>query len=589
MGKKNRANPDQELFLRIGLAQINPTVGDIEGNLKKITHYAKQASKKGVDLLIFPELVITGYPPEDLLLKPAFIQDNLEALNKLVRKTASLNMALLVGFVDQKRDTYNACALIYRGKLRAVYHKRYFPNYGVFDEDRYFKPGERPLIIEWGDVRIGVTICEDLWYPEGAEIGEVELLVNLSSSPYHYQKAEFRRQLFATRALDTQSIVAFCNLVGGQDELVFDGASMIFTPRGELLARAKSFEEELLVADLELSQVIRSRLKEPRIRKQRERGEAEERAERVRLENPPFSRARKRKRIPPRIEPAPAGAEEVFRALVLGTKDYVHKNGFKRVVMGLSGGIDSSLVACIAVEALGRDAVVGVTMPSHYTSEGTRTDAHRLAENLGIKIYELPIIKIFKAYLETLEPVFKGTQPDVTEENIQARIRGNLLMALSNKFGWLVLTTGNKSELATGYCTLYGDMAGGFAVIKDVPKTLVYELARYYNQSKGREIIPKSVLTRPPSAELRPDQTDQDTLPPYEELDAILQGYVMEDLSYKELVAKGYNPETVKKVIKMVDRNEYKRRQAPPGIKITPRAFGKDWRLPITNRYQPKN
>ena len=585
--KKIPARAGKSLFLRIGLAQINPTVGDLKGNLRKIIQWAKRAERAGVELLVFPELVLTGYPPEDLLLQRGFIQDNLKALKKLVRSSAQLKPVLLVGFVDQERDNYNACAVIQKGRLRAVYHKRYLPNYGVFDEDRYFKPGDRPLILEWGEVRVGVTICEDLWYPEGAEIGEVELIINLSSSPYHYQKAEFRQRLFATRASDQQAILAFCNLVGGQDELVFDGGSMIFNPEGEVIARAKSFEEDLLVADLDLSQVLHFRLKEPRVRKQKELERAEQLAQRVILSQPPFARRVRRKLIPNRIEPGPEGVEEVFQALVLGTRDYVRKNGFKKVVLGLSGGIDSSLVACIAVEALGKDSVVGVSMPSQYTSRGTRSDAQKLAENLGIKFYLLPIQRIFQAYLETLAEVFKGKPPDVTEENIQARIRGNLLMALSNKFGWLVLTTGNKSEIATGYCTLYGDMAGGFAVIKDVPKTMVYQLARFYNQRKKRAVIPKTVLTRPPSAELRPDQTDQDTLPAYEELDPILQGYVVEDFSYEELIAQGHKPEVVRRVIQMVDRNEYKRRQAPPGIKITPRAFGRDWRLPITNHYQP--
>jgi len=585
--KKIPARAGKSLFLRIGLAQINPTVGDLKGNLRKIIQWAKRAERAGVELLVFPELVLTGYPPEDLLLQRGFIQDNLKALKKLVRSSAQLKPVLLVGFVDQERDNYNACAVIQNGRLRAVYHKRYLPNYGVFDEDRYFKPGDRPLILEWGEVRVGVTICEDLWYPEGAEIGEVELMINLSSSPYHYQKAEFRQRLFATRASDQQAILAFCNLVGGQDELVFDGGSMIFNPEGEVIARAKSFEEDLLVADLDLSQVLHFRLKEPRVRKQKELERAEQIAKRVILSQPPFARRVRRKLIPNRIEPGPEGVEEVFQALVLGTRDYVRKNGFKKVVLGLSGGIDSSLVACIAVEALGKDSVVGVSMPSQYTSRGTRSDAQKLAENLGIKFYLLPIQRIFQAYLETLAEVFKGKPPDVTEENIQARIRGNLLMALSNKFGWLVLTTGNKSEIATGYCTLYGDMAGGFAVIKDVPKTMVYQLARFYNQRKKRAVIPKTVLTRPPSAELRPDQTDQDTLPAYEELDPILQGYVVEDFSYEELIAQGHKPEVVRRVIQMVDRNEYKRRQAPPGIKITPRAFGRDWRLPITNHYQP--
>jgi NAD+ synthase (glutamine-hydrolysing) len=458
----------------------------------------------------------------------------------------------------------------------------------VFDEDRYFKRGEKPLILEWGNVRMGVIICEDLWYPEGAEFGEVEIILSLNSSPYYHEKGMFRERMFGTRASDNQCIVAYCNMVGGQDELIFDGASLIFDPRGEVVARAKPFEEDLLVADLDLDQIFRYRLKEPRIRKQIDAEGAEHKVERVTLSDPPFEKARRRKIVAPRIERRVEGPEEIFKALVLGTRDYVLKNGFQKVLIGLSGGIDSSLVAAVAVEALGKDSVVGVTMPSRFTSTGTRSDAHKLAKNLGIKLYELPIEKVFAAYLETLAPVFKGLKPDVTEENIQARIRGNFLMALSNKFGWIVLTTGNKSEIATGYCTLYGDMAGGFAVIKDVPKTTVYKVSEFYNKMKGREVIPRSVIKRPPSAELRPNQKDQDTLPAYELLDPIIQGYIVEDLGFEELARRSHNPDMVRRVIRMIDLNEYKRRQSPPGVKITPRAFGKDWRLPITNHYNLK-
>jgi len=593
MGKR-KTNPvragesEKSLRLRIGLAQINAVVGDISGNLERVISCCQQAAKKQVDLIVFPELVLTGYPPEDLLLKPTFVKDNIGALHQLARSIAKLPFVAVVGFVDAHKDIYNAAAVLQQGRIKAVYYKRHLPNYSVFDEDRYFKPGDRPLILEWGEVKLGLSICEDLWYPEGAELGEVELILNLSSSPYFYQKAILRERVFGTRASDNQAMVAFCNMVGGQDELVFDGGSMILNPRGEVIARAKSFGEEFLVADLDLEQVFNYRLHEPRIRKLKDLENAEKRAMRVRLSAPPFDRASKRKQISSGIEPRPEGPEELFRALVLGTRDYVQKNGFKKVLIGLSGGIDSSLVAAIAVEALGKDAVVGMTMPSRFTSRGTKSDAHKLARNLGIKCLELAIEKTFGAYLETLKPVFAGFKPDVTEENVQARIRGNLLMALSNKFGWLVLTTGNKSEIATGYCTLYGDMAGGFAVIKDVPKTLVYQIAEYYNQLKGKKIIPDSVMSRAPSAELRPDQKDQDTLPPYELLDPILQGYIVEDLGYEELLEKGHNPAMVKAVIKMVDRNEYKRRQSPPGIKITSRAFGRDWRLPITNHYNLK-
>jgi len=609
--KRLKSESAQKAFrLRIALAQINAVVGDINGNARLILQNCRQAAKNKADLIIFPELALTGYPPEDLLLKPSFVRDNIAALQKLCRELANLPLVCVVGFVDVRQDNFNAAGVIQHGKLKAVYYKRYLPNYGVFDEDRYFKRGEKPLILEWGDVRMGVTICEDLWYPEGAEIGEVELILSLNSSPYYFQKGLFRERMFGTRASDNQCIVAYCNLVGGQDELVFDGGSLIFDPQGEVIARAKSFEQDLLIADLDLEQIFRYRLKEPRIRKQLEPGNAEQNAERVTLSGPPFDAARKRKSFAPRIEPRFTGPEEIFNALVLGTRDYVRKNGFQKVLIGLSGGIDSALVACIAVEALGRDSVVGVTMPSRYTSEGTKSDASRLAKNLGIKLYELPIEKAFAAYLDTLAKIFAKAKPDVTEENIQARIRGNFLMALSNKFGWLVLTTGNKSEIATGYCTLYGDMAGGFGVIKDVPKTIVYKVAAFYNKMKGKEIIPRSIIQRAPSAELRPNQKDQDTLPPYEILDPIIQGYIVEDLGFdeivshlyerelhepvvknlgvKQLVIRSHYPDIVRRVIKMIDANEYKRRQSPPGIKITPRAFGKDWRLPITNHYNLK-
>jgi len=583
--EKSREKPAK---FRIGLAQINAVVGDIAGNLERVLSYCRQAEKNNVDLILFPELCLTGYPPEDLLLKASFVRDNMDALKTLCKKLAKTRLVAVVGFVDFNKDNYNAAAVIQDGKLKKVYYKRYLPNYGVFDEDRYFKRGEKPVVLEWGDMRIGLSICEDLWYAEGAEIGDVDIILNLSSSPYHFQKGKFRERMFGTRASDNQAVVAFCNMVGGQDELVFDGGSMIFSPRGDCIGRAKYFEEDFLVADLDLEQVFSCRIHEPRIRKIPEMENAEQKAEIVKLEAPKSNNRRESKSIALRVEKRFEGPEELFKALVLGTKDYVRKNGFKKVLIGLSGGIDSSLVAAIAVEALGKDCVIGLTMPSRFTSKGTKSDAHLLAKNLGIKVYELPIEKNYSAYLETLAPVFKGHKPDVTEENIQARIRGNLLMALSNKFGWLVLTTGNKSEIATGYCTLYGDMAGGFAVIKDVPKTIVYKISEYYNKMRRGQIIPKSVISRAPSAELRLNQKDQDTLPPYEILDPIIQGYIVEDLGFQELVSKGFSAETVRRVIRMIDLNEYKRRQAPPGVKITPRAFGRDWRLPITNHYNVK-
>ena len=576
------------LRLRLGLAQINSTVGDLPGNTAKIMDFVQQAQGMGVDLLCFPELALTGYPPEDLLLKPSFTRDNLRALKELTIFSQGKGMALVVGFVDAAEDLYNAAAVVFDGQLRGVYHKGYLPNYGVFDEERYFKAGEECPLFLFGKVKVGVTICEDIWYPTGpAHLltkGGAQLIVNISSSPYHAGKRGFRERMLSTRAADSVAIVAHVNLVGGQDELVFDGNSLVYNERGELLARGKGFEEDLIVVDLLPEEVLRSRLHDPRLRKEKLTAEEEARLPQiVVLEELP---AAPKPPLPPSHREPLDLISEVYAALVLGTRDYVHKNGFEKVVIGLSGGIDSSLVAVIAVDALGPENVIGVAMPSRYSSEASVRDAKILAENLGIEFKVIPIDSAFQSYLDTLSSEFSGTQPGVAEENIQARIRGNILMALSNKFGYLVLTTGNKSETACGYTTLYGDMAGGFAVIKDVPKTLVYELGRYRNQKAGREIIPQSVLEKPPSAELRPEQKDTDTLPPYEILDPILKGYVEEDESLESLISSGFEEELVRRVVNLVDRNEYKRRQAPPGIKITPRAFGKDRRLPITNRYR---
>ncbi len=574
--------------LRLGLAQINPTVGDLPGNTAKIMDFVRQAQGMGVDLLCFPELALTGYPPEDLLLKPSFIRDNLRALKELTAFSRGRGMALVVGFVDAAEDLYNAAAVVFDGQLKGVYHKIYLPNYGVFDEERYFKAGEECPLFLFGKVKVGVTICEDIWYPTGpAHLltkGGAQLIVNISSSPYHAGKRGFGERMLSTRAADSVAIVAHVNLVGGQDELVFDGNSLVYNERGELLARGKGFEEDLIVVDLLPEEVLRSRLHDPRLRKEKLTAEEEARLPQILvLEELP---AAPKPPLPPSHREPLDLISEVYAALVLGTRDYVRKNGFEKVVIGLSGGIDSSLVAVIAVDALGPENVIGVAMPSRYSSEASVGDARRLAQNLGIEFKVIPIDSTFQSYLDMLSSEFSGTEPGVAEENIQARIRGNILMALSNKFGYLVLTTGNKSEMACGYATLYGDMAGGFAVIKDVPKTLVYELARYRNQKAGREIIPQSVLEKPPSAELRPDQKDTDTLPPYEILDPILKGYVEEDESLESLVSMGFEEELVRRVVNLVDRNEYKRRQAPPGIKITPRAFGKDRRLPITNRYR---
>ena len=571
---------------RVGLAQINATVGDFEGNVRKIVDAIERARALGCGLVALPELAITGYPPEDLLFKPAFIEANLRALDEVTRATGGLTA--VVGFVDKRDDIFNAAAVLHDGARAGVYHKQYLPNYGVFDENRYFQAGTDAPVFTAGETTFAVNICEDIWYPTGPgtlqALAGAELVVTINASPYHAGKAHFREKMVATRAADDLVCLAFVNLVGGQDELVFDGASLIVNERGELVARGRQFEDDFVVADLDLEAVFRARLHDSRRRKEKLRADgAASRVVLPALAAPPEA-------PPPAVpEVTPLErVEEVYRALVLGTRDYVWKNGFKHVVIGLSGGIDSSLVAAVAVEALGRENVTGVTMPSTYTSGGTRRDSERLAKNLGIEFLSIPITPVLNAYRRALAKAFKGLKEDVTEENLQARIRGNLLMALSNKFGWLVLTTGNKSEYSVGYTTLYGDMAGGFAVIKDVPKTLVYEVTRKVNELAGRAVVPPSVFERAPSAELRPNQTDQDTLPPYADLDAILEGYVEEDRGVKDLVARGHVEDTVRRVLAMVNRNEYKRRQAPIGVKITPRAFGRDWRLPIVNRFRER-
>jgi len=532
--------------LRIALAQINTTVGDIAGNARKILDRVARAREAGAAIVVFPELAISGYPPEDLLLRLSFIEENLSAWREIARRVKGITA--LVGFVDRdaKGRNYNAAGIASGGRIRGVYRKMHLPNYGVFDEVRYFSPGKEPMLFAAGRSAIGVTVCEDIWVrrgplPREAKAG-ARLILNLSSSPYHAGKWETRRELVAGHATASRCPVAYCNLVGGQDELVFDGGSMVVSAKGRLLARAKMFEEDLLLCDVD--------------------GEEEG----------------------GRISPAPKDDEEIFRALVLGTRDYVEKNRFPGAIIGLSGGIDSSLVAVIAAEALGPSRVLGVTLSSPYTAKMSVEDAHALARNLGIRVIDLSIGEIFRTIGSELAEPFRGYPADTTEENIQARIRGMILMALSNKFGHLVLTTGNKSEMSVGYATLYGDMAGGFAVIKDLFKTSVYGLSRYYNRTCGRAVIPERVLTRPPSAELTPDQKDSDALPAYEVLDPILRMYVEEDQSVPGMVTAGFPEEVVRRVVSLVDRSEYKRRQAPPGVKITPRALGKDRRMPITNR-----
>jgi len=573
--------------IRVGIAQINSTVGDLSGNTGKIMESIDQAKSLGVDLLTFPELAITGYPPEDLLLKPQFIKQNKESLNKIIEHCSDI--AVVVGFVDSDGDIYNAAAVLYNKKLVGVYHKFYLPNYGVFDENRYFQAGQEcPVFIIYG-VGIGITICEDMWYEAGPAIVETyagaRVLLNISASPYHAGKGLFRERMLATRASDSLAIVVHNNLVGGQDELVFDGNSLIINEKGEVVFRGKQFEEDFIVADLDVESVFRSQLRDPRRRKEtpwvKEKLQEATRIE-VSSEYPAIARPPLPQRRVGRLDEL----AEIYQALVLGVRDYVHKNGFEKVVIGLSGGVDSSLVAVIAVDALGAENVIGISMPSRYSSPDSKSDAEALAKNLSIGFKVIPIEKAFGAYLETLSEPFKDTDPDVTEENIQARIRGNLLFALSNKFGWLVLACSNKSETAMGYTTLYGDMSGGLIPLKDVPKTMVFELAKYKNGQAGNEVIPSSVLTKAPSAELRPNQKDTDTLPPYEVLDPILKAYVEDDMTVDQIIAMGFDRDIVTRVARLVDRNEYKRRQAAPGIKITPRDFGRDRRLPITNQFR---
>ena len=536
--------------LRAALAQINTTVGDLRGNTAKIIEYIDRARAEGADLVSFPELTITGYPPEDLLYKHNLIRDNRECLDEVIEH--STGIAVVAGFVDRDEELFNAAAVIQDRKLLGVYHKVHLPNYGVFDEQRYFQSGSECPVFDINGTCVGVNVCEDIWYESGptnvqSKAG-ARVILNINGSPYHRGKGRFREQMLADRARDNGVYVFYTNLVGGQDELVFDGGSCVFSPSGDVLARGKQFEEDLLIVDID--------------------PDATQPA------------------VDPAPEPALADLEEVYEALTIGTRDYVRKNGFEKVVIGLSGGIDSTLTATIAADALGPENVVVVTMPSRYSSEGSIADSDILAKNLGVKLWNISIEDMFQSSLDSLDPLFAGTGSGVAEENLQARMRGNLLMAISNKFGWLVLTTGNKSEMAMGYGTLYGDMAGGFAVIKDVPKVLVYELAETRNARGPSPVIPQSVIDKEPSAELRPDQKDTDSLPPYSVLDPVLEAYVERDKSPADIIGMGFDEEMVKRVIKAVDRNEYKRRQAAPGVKITPRNFGRDRRMPIVNWYR---
>ena len=573
--------------LRVALGQINATVGDLEGNARLVLEYSERAREQGADIVAFPELALPGYPPEDLLLRRNFIEDNLKALRQLASRIHGITA--IVGFVDFDTDLYNAAAVMSEGRVAGVYHKNFLPNYGVFDEVRYFKAGDTCQVYEIAGARVGVNICEDVWYPEGPTqaqaLAGAEVVININGSPFHHGKRDFRHRMVSTRASDNAVYLCYVNLVGGQDELVFDGNSMIFDQGGELVAHSPAFQEDLLVVDIDLDALHLGRLHLP-LRRSPHLELKPANVERVFVS----SATSQPKRPLPKPGPPHFADElaEVYQALVTGTRDYVHKNGFETVIVGVSGGIDSSLVAMIAADALGSDHVVAISNPSRYSSEGSIADAKQLADNLGIRFEIVPIEPAHAAYLEMLDRLFAGTQPGTAEENIQSRIRGNVWMALSNKFAWQpVLTCGNKSEMATGYATLYGDMAGGFAVIKDVPKTMVYRLARYRNSLAGRDLIPEAIIQKPPSAELKPGQLDTDILPPYDVLDPILEAYVEEDRSIEEIVAMGFDEAVVRKVMRMVDLNEYKRRQAPPGIKITPRAFGRDRRLPITNRYRP--
>jgi NAD+ synthase (glutamine-hydrolysing) len=560
--------------IRVALAQLNPTVGDLEGNLEISRRAIDEAKQAGADLVALPELIVTGYPPEDLLLKPSFIRDNLEALAAIASSTSGVHA--LVGFVEQAPEgIYNAAALISNGEVRGIYRKHRLPNYGVFDEERYFRSGEGILLAQIGELLVGFTICEDLWDESGphaacASAG-ARLVVNINGSPFHRDKGRERLNLLRSRAERDGIGLAYVNMVGGQDELVFDGQSMAVSAEGDLLVRAAQFDEELAIFDFQT-------LPAPGSANQDGSREA---VKIIRLEPAQNNASSPPARVASEMDPV----EEVYAALVLGVRDYVRKNRFAQALIGLSGGIDSSLTAAIAADALGPGRVTGVLMPSDYSSTDSSRFAQELAANLGIRTEVLPIADSFETLLKTLDPVFSGTEPGIAEENLQSRIRGMLLMAISNKRpDCIVLSTGNKSEMATGYATLYGDMAGGFAVLKDVPKTLVYELAGWRNQQKA--VIPQGVIERAPSAELRPDQKDTDSLPAYDILDPILEAYVEDDRSPEEIIDDGHDPDIVKRVVEMVDRSEYKRRQAPPGIKITERAFGRDRRLPITNRYQ---
>ena len=590
-------------IFRIAMVQMNPTLGDLDGNTRAICRWIKEARTARVDAVVFPELAVTGYPPEDLLLKPRFLYDTNRMVEHIIKQSDGL--CVVVGCLASNHESktlstrvispalsplYNAAAVIADRKIFGTYGKRYLPNYGVFDERRYFHPGKKIPVFVISGVSVGVNICEDIWYPDGptrvqALVGGADLILNINASPFQSGKRQDREKMLAVRARQNRVPVSYTNMVGGQDELVFDGNSMIVDEDGEVILRGKAFEEDFLVTDLHLT--VSKSAQQPLKAKMRATKKYGKQVERIVVSKSPDDNGRKEveRKSAPVLDPL----EEVYRALVLGVHDYVKKNRFAKVLIGISGGIDSALTAVIARDALGSKNVIGVLMPSPYTSRRSREDAQALAQEIGMELLKVPIGGLFHSYLRILGPIFEGRPQDTTEENLQARIRGNFLMALSNKFGYLVLTTGNKSEMSVGYATLYGDMAGGFAVIKDVPKTMVFDLANWRSQYRGNTFaqlaIPQRIQDRPPSAELKDDQLDEDTLPPYPILDEILKAYIEEDQSPKDIAARGFQLSLVKKVLTMVDRSEYKRRQAPIGIKITPRALGKDRRMPITNRY----
>ncbi|MFN4215818.1 MAG: NAD+ synthase [Brevinematales bacterium] len=574
--------------LRVALCQVNPTVGEISSNTEKILGFWKRADQEGVHIAVFPELSLVGYPPEDLLYKTEFLEANQVALEKLVSHSKHISTALLVGFVDQDESgIYNAAALVSNGRVVSLYHKIFLPNYGVFDEKRYFNEGKHLSLCEINGIKTAITICEDIWYPDGPMhyaclLEDVQVVFNLSASPFHKRKPLLRERMLATRASDENAAIVMVNMVGGQDELVFDGNSSVFDSKGECICRLRAFEEDYQCVDIVPTNILLHRLKDARRRQEKlyfQKTVLPWEIKKTTLDvsthpvNPIVSV----------VEPLPDDIPLLYRALVVGTRDYVEKNGFKEVIVGISGGVDSALVATIAVDALGAQRVHGLFLPTRFSADISREDSFALAKNLGLHLGEISIEGLFTHYLAELQPFFKDTPFGVAEENLQSRIRGNIVMAFSNKFGYLVLTTGNKSEMSTGYATLYGDMAGGFAVIKDVLKTEVYALAKYRNSVSP--VIPERILSRPPSAELRPDQKDTDSLPPYEVLDPLIQAYVEEDLSLEEMYRMAPSPDIVHRVIKMIHVSEYKRRQAPPGIKVSVRAFGKDRRMPITNGF----